>query len=182
VAAGLADRGADGGVADVLEGVDRDLLSLQVGGRLDGVVPGHDAAVVGLVLAGGGNPVGDDLEGQPPRLGDQQRGDVAEPELELAADHAGDDRRPALARLQGQLDAPLGEEALLLAQVDGGDVEDRDDPDLDLGGAAPGRLTAVVVAGGAAAGGGEQRQDQQGDEGSTHAGLRSARPPRSFHA
>src|SRR4029453_16554421 len=99
----------------------------------------------------------------------------AEPELELPADHPGDDRRPALARLKGQLHAPLGEEALLLAQVDGGDVEDRDDPDLDLGVAPAGPLARVVVAGRATAG--EQRQDQQGDEGTTHAGLRSTDTP-----
>jgi hypothetical protein len=92
------------------------LLALQVGGRPDRVVPGDHAAVVGLVLAGGGDPVGHHLEGQPALPGDQQRGDVAEPELELAADHAGDDRRPALAGLQGQLDVAVGEEALLLAR------------------------------------------------------------------
>jgi hypothetical protein len=68
VAPGLADRGPDGGIADVLQGVDRDPLAGQVGGRLDRGVPGDHAAEVGLVLAGGGDPVGHHLEGQPARL------------------------------------------------------------------------------------------------------------------
>ena len=77
-------------------------------------------------------PAATTLSGRPAALGQQQRGHVAEAELVLARQHRRDDGRAALRLHQRELDAAAGEEALLLAEVDRRDVDDRDDADRDL--------------------------------------------------
>src|SRR5690606_34988439 len=141
VAAGLAHGFPHGGVAYVLQRVDRDLLPGQVLRRLDRAVAlDDDTAEVGAGLPGGGDTVGDGPHGHVAAPGDHQRGRVAEPEGELAADHARHDRCAALAGLQREVEAALAVEPLLLAEVDGSHVDDGDHADLHGGEAVRGRV------------------------------------------
>ena len=101
-------------------------------------------------------PLQTTLTGSVAGLGQQQRDHVAEAELVLAGDHGRHDRRAALCGGQRQVDVALAEEALLLAEVDGRDVDDRDDADVDLvrlAAAPPGPrcVVGVVTAGGGGA-------------------------------
>ena len=81
--------------------------------------------------------VGDHLQRRPLALAEQQRDGVAEAELVLTAEHGRHDRRTALRGVQREVDVALAEEALLLAEVDRRDVDDRDDADVDLVGPSP---------------------------------------------
>ena len=149
VAPGLLHRLAHGRVPDVLQRVHGHGPARQAGGVGDVAAFRHDdRAEVGAVLPGGVVAGGDDLQGQPLRARQQQRGDVAEPELELSADHRGNDGGAALTALERQLDAALFEEALLHAEVDRGDVDDRDHTDGHAVRAAVLRATATVAGSG----------------------------------
>jgi hypothetical protein len=103
-------------------------------------------------------------------LGEHQRGHVGEAELELAADHTRHDGRAALREGHRQFQAVLAEEALLLAEVERGDIDDGDDPHLDRGGT--GGRTGVVrrsVAGRTAGRRGDQHgSGREADEQTTH--------------
>jgi hypothetical protein len=85
----------------------------------------------------------------------------------------------ALGRLGRDLEPVLGEDALLDAQVERGDVEDRDHPDgdlLQLGAGGAGRCrgvaAVVVTAAGRQGGGGEQgHDDRQAKAASDRRGL-----------
>jgi hypothetical protein len=66
-------------------------------------------------------------------LGGEERDPVAEREVQLLADQAGDRRGSTLDDLQVDLEAFGLEVTLLDRHVDGGHVEDRQDPQADLG-------------------------------------------------
>src|SRR5205807_7672143 len=102
--------GVDAERADVLQAVDRDLLSGQVLGRGDrAVVADVDGAVI---TAGGLVARRHDADGEAVGGRDHDRGDVGESELEAAPDHAGDHQRSGLERRGRAGDLLLGVEPL----------------------------------------------------------------------
>src|SRR5262249_41248730 len=127
VPTGLVDQVPDGQFHDALERVGRDLLAGQLGRAGDVRVLDDQTAAVSARLAGGGVTGGDHLDRYAVGLGDEHRRGVAEAELVLAGGDPGDDVRATGGGVQLQVDVLLGEEALFLAQVDRGHIDDRDD-------------------------------------------------------
>jgi len=113
--------------------------------RLDDLLDGFRAAGLAVGIQRGA-------------LRDHQRGRVAEAELELAADHARHDGRAALRRGHRDVEAVLLVDPLLLAEIDGGHVDDRNDPDLDLGGTTTFRRGAAGISGRSTGRGHEQKR------------------------
>jgi hypothetical protein len=137
VDAGFQRRRTDRQFHHVLEDVDRDLLAGEVLHRRDWTVPRHhQRAEVGAVDTRRVVAVVHHPHRQALRLREQQRHDIAVAEFQIAAQHRGYRLRAGLRGLERQVDVPLLEETLLLPQIDRGDVEDRDQTDLDVVGLA----------------------------------------------
>jgi hypothetical protein len=69
---------------------------------------------------------------------------------------------PPLSRLEGHVELLRGEEALLDAEVDRSDVDDRDDADLQIGGAVGGSRSGGAVAAGRDGQRGEECENESG--------------------
>src|SRR6185312_17536745 len=106
----LDDR-LDGGVPDVGEVVDGDLLAGQLPRRLDVGVAGNDDGSEVVVCSGGAVAVGDDLHVQALVVGDHERDEVGEGEVVAAGLHARDDGGSAAGGLDVQVQPLVGEEA-----------------------------------------------------------------------
>ena len=115
------------------------VLPCQVGSALDGAVRrDHDAArSPSRRRRSSPRPLATTRSGRPSVLARQDRGDVPEREVVVAGDDTGHGRGATGAGDELHVQAVVLEEALLHAEVDGGDVDDRDDADPDRRGPRP---------------------------------------------
>src|SRR5262245_18892759 len=123
----LRDQFPDGQLDDGLERVRGDLLACQLTRPGDRGVLYDETVEVRARLAGGGVPGGDRLDRHTVGLRDEDRRGVAEAELVLPAGDGGNDVGATRGGVRRQVDVLPEEEALLLAEVDRCDVNDRDE-------------------------------------------------------